>query len=135
MVLLVGAGLLIKSFWRLERVDTGLRTDHVLTMRLSPAASAYQKSPQIIGFYDHVLEQVRSLPGVDAAAVTDNLPLSGNDSDTMMEIEGRPFDVKELQMSTDFRVVTPGYFRVIGAQLSRGRIFSEADQEGVPLVA
>ncbi|HVS81353.1 MAG TPA: ABC transporter permease [Pyrinomonadaceae bacterium] len=135
MLLLVGAGLLIKSFRRLERVDTGLRTDHVLTMRLSLGASAYQKSPQIIGFYDRVLEQVRYVPGVEAAAITDNLPLSGNDSDTMMEIEGRPFDVKGLQVSTDFRVVTPDYFRVIGAQLSRGRTFSEADQEGVPLVA
>ena len=135
MLLLVGAGLLIKSFRRLERVDTGLRTDHVLTMRLSLPASAYQKSQQIVGFYDRVLEQVRSVPGVEAAAVTDTLPLSGNDSDTMMEIEGRPFDVKGLAMSTDFRVVTPDYFRVIGAQLSRGRTFSEADQEGVPLVA
>jgi putative ABC transport system permease protein len=135
MLLLVAAGLLIKSFRRLERVDTGLRTDHVLTMRLSLPASAYQKSEQITGFYDRVFEQMKTLPGVEAAAVTDALPLSGNDDDTMMEIENRAFDVKGLAMSTDFRVVTPDYFRVIGAQLNRGRIFSEADREGVPLVA
>ena len=134
MLLLVCAGLLIKSFWRLERVDTGLRTDHVLTMRLSLPASAYQKSEQIIGFYDRLLDEVRTVPGVEAAAITDSLPLSGNDSDTMMEIEGRPFDDKGLALSTDYRVVTPDYFRVIGARLSRGRTFSEADHEGAPLV-
>ncbi len=135
MLLLVAAGLLIKSFRRLERVDTGLKTDHVLTMRLSLPASAYQKSEQIVGFYDRVFEQIKSLPGVEAAAVTDALPLSGNDDDTMMEIEHRPFDVKGLAMSTDFRVVTSDYFQVIGARLSRGRIFTDADHEGVPLVA
>ena len=75
------------------------------------------------------------MPGVEAAAVTDVLPLSGNDNDTMMEIENRPFDVKGLAMSTDFRVITPDYFRVIGARLSRGRIFAEGDREGAPLVA
>ncbi len=122
MLLMVAAGLLIKSFRRLERVDTGLKTDHVLTMRLSLPASAYQKNEQIVGFYDRVFEQVKSLPGVEAAAVSDVLPLSGNDNDTMMEIENRPFDVKD-------------YFRVIGARLSRGRIFAEGDREGAPLVA
>jgi putative ABC transport system permease protein len=135
MLLMVGAGLLIKSFRRLEHVDTGLRTDHVLTMRFSLPASAYQKSQQIVSFYDRVLDQTKSLPGVEAVAVTDALPLSGNDNDTMMEIENRPFDEKGLAMSTDFRVVTPDYFRVIGAQLRRGRIFSETDHEGAPLVA
>jgi putative ABC transport system permease protein len=135
MLLLVGAGLLIKSFSKLERVDTGLRTDHVLTMRLSLPASAYQQSSQITGFYDRVLDQVKTLPGIEAAAVTDALPLSGNDNDTMMEIENRPFDEKGLAMSTDFRVVTPDYFRVIGAQLSRGRIFADGDREGTQLVA
>jgi putative ABC transport system permease protein len=135
MLLMVGAGLLIKSFTRLEHVDTGLRTDHVLSMRLSLPASAYQKSQQIVSFYDRVLDQIKSLPGVEAVAVTDALPLSGNDNDTMMEIENRPFDEKGLAMSSDFRVVTPDYFRVIGAQLRRGRIFSEADREGAPLVA
>ena len=135
MLLMVGAGLLIKSFRRLERVDTGLRIDHVLTMRLSLPASAYQKSQQLVSFYDRVLDQTKSLPGVEAVAVTDALPLSGNDNDTMMEIENQPFDEKGMAMSTDFRVVTPDYFRVIGAQPSRGRIFSNADVEGAPLVA
>ena len=135
MLLMIGAGLLIKSFRRLEHVDTGLRTDHVLTMRFSLPASAYQKSQQILSFYDRVMDQTKSLPGVEAVAVTDALPLSGNDNDTMMEIENRPFDEKGLAMSTDFRVVTPDYFRVIGAQLRRGRVFSEADHEGAPLVA
>lgn len=135
MLLMVGAGLLIKSFRRLEHVDTGLRTDRVLTMRLSLPASAYEKSQQIVAFYDRVLDQTKSLPGVEAVAVTDALPLSGNDNDTMMEIENRVFDEKGLAMSTDFRVVTPDYFRVIGAQLRRGRIFSEADHEEAPLVA
>jgi putative ABC transport system permease protein len=75
------------------------------------------------------------LPGVEAVALTDSVPLSGNNSDTMMEIEGRPFDEKGLALSTDYRVVTPDYFRVVGARLSRGRTFSEADQDGAPLVA
>jgi len=135
MLLMVGAGLLIVSFRRLGNVDTGLRTDHLLTMRLSLPALAYQKSQQITAFYDRVLDQTRSLPGVEAVAVSDALPLSGNDNDTMMEVENRPFDEKGLAASTDFRVVTPDYFRVIGAHLRRGRIFSESDREDAPLVA
>jgi putative ABC transport system permease protein len=106
----------------------------VLTMRLSLPTSAYQKSEQVIGFYDRVLDEVRTVPGVEIAAVTDSLPLSGNDSDTMMEIEGRHFDERGLALSTDYRVVSPDYFRVIGARLSRGRTFSGADREGAPLV-
>ena len=135
MLLLVGAGLLIKSFWRLERVKTGLNTDHVLTMRLSLPASAYQNSQQIVTFYNRLLDQVNALPGVQAATVTDALPLSGNNDDTMMQIDGRPFDLKGLGMSTDFRVVTAHYFRVMGVKLESGRLFSGADQEGAPLVA
>jgi putative ABC transport system permease protein len=135
MLLLVGAGLLMKSFWRLEHVNTGLRVDNVLTMRLSLPPSAYKQSQQVVAFYDRVLESVKAVPGVEAAAVTGSLPLSGNDSDTMMEIEGRPFDAEGMRMSTDYRVVTSDYFRVIGAPLLRGRAFSESDQEGKPLVA
>ena len=135
MLLLIGAGLLIRSFWRLERVNTGLNTDHVLTMRLSLPASAYQKSQQIVAFYNRLLDEVKALPGVQAAAVTDALPLSGNNDDTMMQIDGVPFDTSGLAMSTDYRVVTPDYFRVMGVRLESGRLFSDADQEGAPLVA
>ena len=78
---------------------------------------------------------MNALPGVQAATVTDALPLSGNNDDTMMQIDGRPFDLKGLGMSTDFRVVTADYFRVMGVKLESGRLFSGADQEGAPLVA
>ena len=135
-VLLVGAGLLIRSFWKLQHVNTGFRTDHLLTMRLTPPGSGYGETQQIASLYERLISRINALPGVESAAVTDPLPLSGANEDTIVEIEGRPFDMNRLtHMSVDFRTVSPAYFQTMNIQLMRGRLFTDADREGALAVA
>ena len=130
VLLLVGAGLLIRSFWSLQRVDAGFNREHLLTLRAFPPASTYPDNQQVAAFYERLLTSIQSLPGVKSAAATSSLPISGNNFDTIMDIEGRPFDVSLLHLSTDFRVVSPDYFKTIEVRLARGRLFTDADQEG-----
>jgi putative ABC transport system permease protein len=129
LVLLVGAGLLVRSFLRLGQVNAGFETERLLTMRLYPPASGYRDQAEVAGLYERLLERVGSLPGVRGAAAAGSLPIGGGNSDTMMEIEGRPFDISGLNLSVDFRVVMPEYFPVMGVRLVRGRYLTMADRE------
>jgi len=133
LVLLLGAGLLIRSFWRLQQVDTGFRAEQLLTMRLFPPASTYPNDQQVAAFYENLLGRVRSLPGVKGAAVADSVPLSISGG-TVMQTEGQPFEQSALN-SAGWRVVSPDYFRTLGVRLLRGRFLEDADQERSPAVA
>ncbi|HEU0180045.1 MAG TPA: ABC transporter permease [Blastocatellia bacterium] len=136
VVLLIGAGLLIRSVRELQRVDMGFRSDHLLTMRMTPPNSAYPDNQRIAGLYERLLARINALPGVESAAVTDPLPPNGEDHATVVEIEGRQFDMNNLtHMSVDFRTVSAGYFQAMGMRLLRGRLFTGADQEGATPVA
>ena len=136
VVLLVAAGLLIRSVRELQRVDMGFRPDHLLTMRLTPPGSAYPDNQRVGGLYERLLSRIIALPGVVSAAVTDPLPPSDGDNHTVVEFEGRPFDMNRLaHLSVDFRTVSVGYFQTMGMRLMRGRLFTGADQEGAPSVA
>jgi predicted permease len=128
LVLLVGAGLLIKSFWQLQMVDTGFRAEQLLTLRLFPPASTYGNDQQVAAFYENLLQRVRSLPGVKDAAVTDGVPLGDLSGGTVMEVEGRPVEVSALN-SAGWRVVSPDYFRTLGVRLLRGRFIEDVDHE------
>ncbi|HJQ26105.1 MAG TPA: ABC transporter permease [Blastocatellia bacterium] len=127
LVLLVGAGLLIKSFWRLRQIDTGFRAEQVLTLRLFPPASAYPDDQHVAAFYEELLRRVRSLPGVTDAAVVDAVPLGDRSGGTVLEVEGRPVELSALN-SAGWRVVSPDYFRTLGVRLLRGRFLEDADQ-------
>ena len=129
LMLLIGAGLLITSFWRLHRVDPGFQPEGLLTMALAPPATAYQNPEQITTLYDRLLEKIQSLPGVQSVAATGPLVLTGN-NDTMMQIEDRPFDLTGKNLSTNWTVVSPAYFHTMGVRLLRGRLFNEGDREG-----
>jgi putative ABC transport system permease protein len=136
MVLLVAAGLLIRSFWKLQHVDTGFRPDHLLTMALTPPGSAYQDNQQIVSLYERLLGRISTLPGVESAAVVNPLPLDDNSENTVIEIEGRPLDMNRLtNMSTEFRAASSGYFRTLGLRLTRGRLPADTDREGAQPVA
>ena len=136
VVLLVAAGLLIRSVRELQRVDMGFRPDHLLTMRLTPPGSAYRDNQQIAGLYERLLARIIALPGVVSAAMTDPLPPNGLGNATVVEFEGRQFDMTPLEhLSVDFRTVSVGYFQTMGMRLMRGRLFTGADQEGVTPVA
>ncbi len=130
VVLLVAAGLLARSFWKLQNVEMGFRADHLLTLRLTPPGSAYADNQQVAGLYEKLLTRLQSLPGVASAAVTDPLPLTSN-NDTVIEIEGRQLDMNRLtHMSVDFRTVSTDYFHTMGMRLTQGRGFTDGDQEG-----
>ena len=128
LVLLIGAGLLIKSFWRLQQVDTGLRAEQLLTLQLFPPASAYPTDRRVASFYESLLQRVRSLPGVKDAAVADAVPLGDRSGGTVMETEGRPVEASAAN-SAGWRVVSPEYFRTMGVRLLHGRFLEDSDQE------
>jgi len=134
VVLLVGAGLLIRSFQRLRQVEPGFSRDHVLTMRTVLPFSKYAKPEQRRAFYDEVLRKIGELPGVESAGMITFLPLSFTGMNFNFSIEGRPApsDI-ELPFAL-YRVVSPDYFRAMGIPLQRGRFFDSRDTAGAPPV-
>ncbi len=132
LVLLTGAGLLVKSFWRLLQVSPGFRTDDVLTMRLSLPEDAYKDDAQTVNFYRALFERLQSVPGVERAAMVNNLPMAGVDINGSFEIEGRPGDHSH---GAGFRIVSPGYFDALGIPVLHGRAFTEQDDERAAPVA
>jgi putative ABC transport system permease protein len=131
LILLVAAGLLIKSFWHLQRVEMGFNPEHLLTMRLTPPGSSYNNNQQITDLYERLLNRVRTTPGVRAASVTDPLPINGSSQNTVIEIEGRPWDFSSSSMLVvDFRTISSDYFQTMGMRLVQGRFLSEQDREG-----
>lgn len=134
VVLLVGAGLMIRSFAELESVNPGFRIDHVLTMRLTLPETRYS-GLNVARFYSRVLDRVRGLPAVEAVGVTRDVPLSGSDPSLNFMIEHRPPLPTAQQPRAKFRAVSAGYFGAIGIPLLKGRYFSASDSEHSPAVA
>ena len=134
LTLLVGAGLLIKSFVRLQRVDPGVRTDDVLTMTISLPSQAYPTPESEVAFFTRLIERVQALPGVRGAAVTTNLPLSGNFDRVGFKVEGRQYARNVDEPEAERYVVTPGYFATMGIPLERGRLLTPDDRAGMPHV-
>ena len=128
VVLLASAGLLIKSFMRLQQVDRGFNTDNILTMVVRLPEAGYSQDPQIVNFFVQALERIRPLPGVRSAGVINFLPLYGGlGSSTGFKIEGRPEPPPGQGPGTDVRVVDAGYFETMGIPLLRGRNFSNLE--------
>jgi putative ABC transport system permease protein len=126
LVLLVGAGLMIRTLWNLRSVSPGFQPDHVLTMRIGVASNDFKNEPEEIQFYDDVLRRVRALPGVQYAGVTDDLPLQGG-SMQPVAVEGHEAVEMAHQPEVSVRVLSPQFFRAMGIPIVRGRDFSEAD--------
>src|SRR5436305_2109402 len=143
LVLLVGAGLLMKSFARLQGVNPGFNASHVLTIELSLPQTKYPSgaNPSYLGgdstrnFYQETLRRIARLPGIEAVACTDILPLSGTNSDWSFSIEGREMNKNEPGPDEEIRVITQDYFRVLQTTLLKGRFFTEADNADAPPVA
>jgi putative ABC transport system permease protein len=125
VALLVSAGLLLRSFWRLQDVNPGFRSDHLLTMRINLPRNHYPQNPQAWGFYKRFMEEAGALPGVESVAVTSGVPMSGGSTAGEVRIVGKPAP-DGSPSSADWRVVSPGYFRAMGIPL-RGREFDERD--------
>jgi len=137
LVLLIGAGLVMKSFWRIQQVHPGFAADHVLAMEMElPTDSKYRTRPEQAEFFRRVLENVRSLPMVRSAGVTNQLPLDTSDEPrTEFSVEGRaPLPSGEGYLA-DYRNASPDYFRAMGIPLRKGRVFADQDRADRPLVA
>jgi putative ABC transport system permease protein len=134
LLLLIGSGLLIKSFVLLQRVDPGFNADHVVTLRTILNRTAYPTPPQLVNFYAQLLDRVKSTPGVQSAGAISTLPLSGNNTDTNFLIEGRPAPAPNQEPSAWFNSVSADYFQAMQLRVVKGRTFSENDSEKSPLV-
>ena len=135
LVLLAGAGLLIRSFMRLQAIDPGFRTEQVLTARVQLPGSRYTESRQIAGFFQDLVSRVRVLPGVQQAAGVTFLPLSGPGIGTSYWRADQPEPAAGQAPTADVRPVTPGFFKTMGIPQLAGRDFTDADLEGSPTVA
>lgn len=133
VVLLVGAGLLGKSLYRLLHVPVNFEPDHLATLSVAMPDTVYTKDPEKVRLYERLLDRARALPGVESAALTSVLPVSYNGETDWIRIAGQPYDGKHQEVLQ--RDVTPDYFRTLHVKLLSGRAFS-ADEDGTkPLVA
>ena len=135
VMLVIGAGLLIRSFWALSHVDVGFRPEQTLTARITPDESFCGDAERCLAFYRNLVEQVRSSSGISGAALVNTLPLGGRVAKRSFDLEG--FSVassSETQPLFWLNVVTPDYLRVMGVPLLSGRWFTEADESGGPPV-
>ena len=136
LVLLVGAGLLLRSYEHLSRVNAGYRTTDVLTGRVAVPWPRYDSARAVRVFYDRLVDQVRSLPGVRAVGVASQIPLTeGNVQDNIIAEGKEPRSPNEPVRVANVRAVTPGYFDAIGTPLVRGRVILPSDDEHAPRVA
>jgi putative ABC transport system permease protein len=135
LVLLIGAGLLIKSFMRLRGLDIGFRPEGLLTMRVPLPQAKYPTRQHRVAFYDEALGRIRALPGVQSASVITSVPLTVRGGSNGFLIEGRPDLVDDKIPLANYRVIDADYFRTQGIPLLAGRTFTEQDnQNSEPVV-
>ena len=125
LVLLVGAGLLVRSFTRLMDVDAGFETDRTVTMRVSLPQSRYAQPEQRVQFFDRLLERIEQVPQVQSAGAVSFLPLVGLGAATSYQVVGEPAPPRGQEPVADVRVMTKDYFKAMGIPLVRGRLFDE----------
>ena len=135
LVLLIGAGLMIKSFVRLQQRQLGFNPDNLLTASLTLSRSKYAEDRQQQAFFKDALQRIQSLPGVQAVAATTALPLTLSISGSDFRIEGRPEPQAGQEMIVNTSGVSPEYFRTLGVPVLKGREFSDRDTDDSPLVA
>jgi putative ABC transport system permease protein len=132
LVLLVGAGLMIRSFAKLSDVDPGFKPGQVLTMGVSLLRVKYPEDEQVAQTFSQILERAANAPGVLSAGAISALPLTGSNTSDSFIIEGRPPIAKESEPSTEYLVITPGYFESMGIPLLSGRDFAYTDTRKSP---
>jgi putative ABC transport system permease protein len=133
-MLLIGAGLAMKSFVNLQHVNSGIQPDHVLTFRMRlPTDNLYQSDRQQADFYRCVLHKVEQIPGIQSAGLTDVLPLGEQNDRGYFTIENRPLPAGQ-SLVADFRRISPRYLKTMGIALLQGRLFADRDVAGAPLV-
>jgi putative ABC transport system permease protein len=134
MLLLVGAGLLFKSFERLSSVSPGFSTDHILIANIVRSPTAYSDRNVRLGFFDRLFEQVATLPGVRSVGAVSFLPVTGTGAALHFNIQGRPPRSPQEYTIASYRAVSGGYLKTLGIPLMTGRWIEDRDREGTPAV-
>jgi putative ABC transport system permease protein len=133
--LLVGAGLMIKSFIQLQSVNAGFDPHNLLTMEITLPPARYGQNQQQIAFFQQTLEQIKTLPGVESAGAVQDLPFRFNEMSFPVTLEGQPAQPAAQQPKAVYRAVTDGYFGTLGIPLLKGRLFTaQDDQNTMPVV-
>jgi len=129
LLLLAGAGLMIKSFWQLQQVNPGFDPNNLLSVEVTLPEAKYTEPARRSDFYSQALAKISALPGVKAAELISSPPLSGRRNVNVFPIEGRP-EPKGLSDAplADFRIISPNYFRTMGIALEQGRTFENSDE-------
>jgi putative ABC transport system permease protein len=135
VVLLIAAGIMLKSFSRLRGVKTGFSSAQMLSFQIVLPESRYEGEPQQAAFFSRALSRLQALPGVRSAAAVLSLPLSGDDINIPFAIEGRPKRDSQAGLRDGFQVASAGYFQVMNIPVLKGRGFISSDVEGAPRVA
>lgn len=135
-LLLVGAGLLLKSFWNLQSVDPGFKADHVLTAGLSLNREKYMKADRRTVFFSQVLDRVRSIPGVQSVGMISHLPFSGRGVNMGFKVAGRQeVHGDDDRLRAELRVISPDYFGTMNIPVHNGRTFTDQDTKSGQTVA
>jgi putative ABC transport system permease protein len=132
VILLTGAGLTLKSFWRAQQAPLGFDPRNVLTMTVALPDARYDNDDKVNAFFTQLLERVRNLPGVESAAVGANIPFDENEWDSSFHITGTPPNKPGEEPSAEMNIISPDYFRVMGMPIIRGRAFNAEDVAGKP---
>jgi putative ABC transport system permease protein len=127
LVLLIGAGLMMRSFMRLQHTGSGFNPENLLTLSLNVPILKYDKMEKFYAFYKELLERIRAMPGVEAAGATSSLPLGGGFWEDSLTVEDHPALSVGQAPTMNFSVITPSYFRAMGIPLLIGRDFNDAD--------
>jgi len=130
VVVITAAGLILHSLYKLNRVDPGFRTDHVVTAEVALDQAACRTQGRCMGFFDSLLERAQSIAGVESVALTDSLPLSGRDDNYVYDAQDHNRDPRQEALMATGRTISPGYFSVLGLRLMQGRLLVEQDASG-----
>jgi len=133
LVLLVGAGLMLRTVYQLIHVNPGFATEHLLTAQFNLPRNVYDE-PRLQGFYKESLTRIESLPGVRAAALTLSLPIDGSNWNSIFIVADKPVPPRDQLPSSAFTPVSTNYFKAMGIQLLKGRVFTETDTADKPKV-
>jgi putative ABC transport system permease protein len=131
LILLTGAGVLLRSLWNLQRVPIGIQAQNIVTEVISLSQSRYPNAPQQAELFDRLLTSLRNLPGVTSLALSDSIPPSGAMHSTIyagIEVAGRPRFAEGTGGMVAWRAITPGYFSALGIPILQGRAFDEDDR-------
>jgi putative ABC transport system permease protein len=134
LMLLVSAGLMMKTFVLLTKTNPGFNPTNVMTMSLTLPVAKYKEEPQRAAFFEELVRRVEALPGVESAAAINHLPLGGSNSSSSFLVEGVAEPPPGQEFSGRYRVCTPDYFRTMGIPVIKGRAFNEQDKAGAPPV-